>query len=38
MSMIHKKWLETVLKYKLNPERPANSSVWSPELGTNSPE
>ncbi|MFI5305335.1 MAG: phenylacetate--CoA ligase family protein [Nitrospiria bacterium] len=32
MSAIHKKWLETVLKYKLNPENPVNASVWSPEL------
>ncbi len=32
MSRIRKKWQETVLKYKLNPDVPGSETIWSPDL------
>ncbi|MCP4368950.1 MAG: hypothetical protein GY797_12675, partial [Deltaproteobacteria bacterium] len=34
MSRIRKKWQETVLKYKLNPDVPGSETIWSPDLET----
>ncbi|MDR4498066.1 MAG: AMP-binding protein [Candidatus Scalindua sp.] len=32
MSQIRKKWLETVLKYKFNHDKPGSPTIWSPDL------
>jgi phenylacetate-CoA ligase len=32
MSQALKTWLDTVLKYKLNPDKPGSDAMWSPDL------
>jgi len=32
MSDLRTQWLETVLKYKLNPTKPGSATIWSPDL------
>ena len=34
MADAHTEWLDTVRKWKLNPDEPATDEYWAPELET----